>query len=293
MVDYRNLLDADVWNFIEETLAFYPVDAAARPLAEQRVLYEDMALHFKAKRPAGLEVEDNCAGGVPIRIYGAHGGVRIVYAHGGGFVLGGLESHDDVCAEIAAATGRQVISVDYRLAPEHAHPAAYDDVLTVVQYFAATGPVLLAGDSAGGTIMASVCGTCRFDSLVGQVLIYPMLGFSSEEGSYALHANAPLLSREDVMGYAAIRGGDPADPKLNPSIGDFSLVPETVIFAAECDPLHDDAALYAQKLLAAGGVGKVISDGGLVHGWLRARHRAKRAGESFAQVVSEIARLSV
>ena len=95
---------------------------------------------------------------MPCRIYpGA--APTVVYLHGGGFVVGGLHSHDDVCAEIRATTGLTVVAVDYRLSPEHLHPAALDDALAVIR--ALLGPVVLAGDSAGGNLAAAASHVLR------------------------------------------------------------------------------------------------------------------------------------
>ncbi|MGL6209272.1 MAG: alpha/beta hydrolase fold domain-containing protein, partial [Paracoccaceae bacterium] len=153
--DYKSLIDAPTWAFIAETNASYPEDTATRSIAEQRAIYDAMCRVFHRGYPPGVTAQDVVIAGVPCRDYpGA--GPAVVYLHGGGFVVGGLSSHDDVCAEIRGATGLHVISVDYRLSPEHAHPAAFDDAVAVTRALIASGPVVLVGDSAGGTLAAAV-----------------------------------------------------------------------------------------------------------------------------------------
>lgn len=289
-MNYNDKLDPEILAFIEETLSFYSAGVGAEDWEAQRQVYDRMAAHFRAPRPEGLEVCDLRLAGVPVRLYGVETPVVILYAHGGGFVLGGLESHDDVCAEIAVATGVRVVSVDYRLAPEHRHPAAYDDVMAVARALAENHALILCGDSAGGSLAASVAGTWDGPrALAGQVLIYPSLGFVPEGGSYETHADAPLLSRDEIKGYGGVRGGSTDDPRSSPSAGDLSQLPPSVLFPAECDPLHDDCMRYRD--LAKGSDVTVQSCEGLVHGWLRARHGSRRAGEAFRAITDALSRL--
>ena len=283
--DYATLIDAETWAFIRQTEAHYPPDTAGFSPQQQRAVYDAMCAAFHAGRPPGLAVQDAELGGVPCRVYGAAADT-CVYFHGGGFVVGGLDSHDDTCAEIAARTGLRVVSVDYRLSPEHAHPAAFDDAVAVTRAVAGGfgGRIVLAGDSAGGNLAAAVAQAARGQGLgiAGQVLIYPGLGGDAGKGSYLTHAEAPMLSRDDVLYYSDIRhpAGRHAtpDPTVSPlEDTDFSGLPPTVIFAAECDPLCDDGPEYAARIVAAGGMARCTVEPGLVHGYLRARHTVARA----------------
>lgn len=291
MPDYRKLIDEEVWDFIDRTNACYPADTATRSVAEQREIYDAMCASFHAGYPEGTVARDERVAGVPVRIYNDDTPVRVVYFHGGGFVVGGLESHDDVCAEISSITGLQVVSVDYRLSPEHDHPAAFDDALAVTEWALGQGEAVLAGDSAGGTLSAAVSGRLGM-AVKGQVMIYPGLGGNPDQGSYMEHADAPLLTRDDVKYYMGIRGGKERDASLNPLAGPFEGLPPAVAFAAECDPLYDDCFQYAEAVNAAGGKALAVHDKGLVHGHLRARHTSKRAGESFAAINAAITALS-
>ena len=290
-MDYTKILDQDVLTFVDETLAFYPDDLNPDDWQAQRAVYDRMAAHFHAGRPSGLAVGDTEIAGVRVRVYGAETGCVILYAHGGGFVLGGLESHDDVCAEIAVTAGAQVVSVDYRLAPEHRHPAAYEDVLAVSKALSSDHRLVLCGDSAGASLSACVAGTWHGPRLEGQVLIYPSLGFEPEGGSFDAHAYAPLLSRDELRGYGDVRGGTRDDPMATPKAGNLSSLPATFIYPAECDPLHDDALRYQDAARAKGCEVHVQTGQGLVHGWLRARHKSSRAAAEFSAITERLAAL--
>lgn len=294
MTDYTALIDEETWAFIRASAAF----AGDGTLAGERRAYDAMARAFHAGRPAGIAARDHDIAGVPVRDYGPGAKATVLYLHGGGFVMGGLDSHDDICAEICAATGFRVIAADYRLAPEHPHPGALEDCLAVARALldGGTSRLLLVGDSAGGNLAAALAqiltGT---PNLAGVVLIYPGLGGDPERGSYMRHGDAPLLGRADVLAYAAMRGGagfDPYDPSAAPLRAlNLSGHPPMVAFAAECDPLCDDADAYAARVAAAGGRARAIVEPGLVHGYLRARHSVTRAATSFERITGAIAAL--
>ncbi|MDP3378369.1 MAG: alpha/beta hydrolase, partial [Brevundimonas sp.] len=143
MTDYAKLIDAETWAFIERTNSFYPPDTIDATIDGQRAIYDRMCREFHAGYPDGIDVETTAIGTpthrIPIRIYtptATAPGALVLYFHGGGFVVGGLESHDDVCAELAKGSGCMVVSVDYRLVPEHVHPAAFDDAMTAFRWAA-------------------------------------------------------------------------------------------------------------------------------------------------------------
>lgn len=293
--DYPNLIDAPTWAFIRATDAAYPPDTASLTIADQRAIYDRMCRIFHRGYPKGVTAQDVSVAGVACRHYPGAGPL-VIYLHGGGFVVGGLHSHDDVCAEIRATTGLGVLAVDYRLAPEHLHPAAYDDAIAVVS--ASAGPLILVGDSAGGNLAAAVCHGLRGSgvAILGQVLIYPGLGGDRTKGSYVAHAFAPMLTLADVEFYARIRHGG-AEVHGDPSVAplhdtDFAGLPPTVAIGAECDPLCDDARAYAAAITGAGGRATAWVEPGLVHGYLRARASVPRAAMSFARICDAISNLS-
>ncbi len=287
--DYAWLAE-DMRAFIAKTEAAFPPDAPQMDAAGQRALYDAMCRLFDRPYPPGVTARDQALGGVPCRVYTparCRDGVTVVYFHGGGFVVGGLDSHDAICAELAEAAGVRLIAVDYRLSPEHRHPAAFDDACAVVR--AVAGPKLLAGDSAGGNLAAAVSAHLLQDGIVGQVLVYPGLGGDKSLPSYARHAHAPMLTREDVESYASVRFADGAhgrdDPTAAPLVARrFEHLPPTVVFTAECDPLASDGAEYAARLAEAGVPVALTEEPGLVHGYLRARHMAEGASDSFARI---------
>jgi acetyl esterase/lipase len=287
MTDYKTLIDAETWAFIERTNSYYPPDTIDYTIVQQRAIYDRMCREFFAGYPDGVRAEMTIIAehGIPIRIYRSatpNKAAMVLYIHGGGFILGGLDSHDDVCAELCARTGLEVVSVDYRLAPEHLHPAAFDDALHAFEWAAKTcdRPVLLCGDSAGGNLCAAVSHATRghVKRPVGQVLIYPGLGGDRSKGSYVTHAEAPMLTMRDLEFYKHIRTGGQdrsGDATLAPLADtDFANLPPTVLITAECDPLSSDG-----------------EEPGLVHGYLRARHTVGRARESFTRIVGAAAAL--
>ncbi|WP_420584622.1 alpha/beta hydrolase [Ruegeria sp.] len=292
-MDYERLIDEETWAFIKRTAESYPEDAVGRSIEDQRRVYDAMCQDFRQPRPDSVNAQDRSADGVPVRVYTAGDPTRtVVYFHGGGFVVGGLDSHDDVCAEICAQTGYRVVAVDYRLCPEHVHPAQFRDSWTATNWVAQEygDPIVLAGDSAGGNLAAAVAHHARgrLDGLLGQVLIYPGLGGDTSAGSYVEHAHAPLLTLDEIRFYERVRCGGAA-PDADPSFAplqdsDFSGLPPTVVVTADCDPLRDDGQVYCDGITAAGGQAHWINEPGLVHGYLRARSSVKRAADSFERI---------
>lgn len=302
--DYSRLIDAQMWAYIRRLDEAYPPDATSYDVAGQRRLYDEMCALFRQPRPPGIATEDAPLGGVPCRFYRNEEGsdaATVLYLHGGGFVVGGLESHDDVCAEICARTGFALVSVDYRLAPENPFPRCFEDAWAAFAALAARqeGPILLAGDSAGGNLAAALAHHARGrieGRIAGQVLIYPGLGGDMSRGSYITHAEAPHLTRADLEAYRTLRSGGAEPPKNDPRYAplqdsDFSRLPPTVIITAECDPLSSDGESYRDALRAAGGRAHWSEVKGMVHACLRARTLSDRAAGFFDEVVSAIAAL--
>ncbi|MBZ9881846.1 alpha/beta hydrolase [Mesorhizobium sp. CA10] len=303
MTDYKTLVDAETWAFIEKTNSYYPPDTIDYTIEEQRAIYDRMCREFFAGYPQGVTaLTTGIADGIPIRIYRnaePNDAAMVLYLHGGGFILGGLESHDDVCAELCARTGYEVVSVDYRLAPEHLHPAAFDDAMDAFEWAAKTYdcPVVLCGDSAGGNLCAAVGHATRGHEKkpAGQMLIYPGLGGDHSRGSYVTHAEAPMLTARDLDFYKHIRTGgidQTGDITLYPlADADFAYLPPTVLITAECDPLSSDGEAYRDRVIAAGGRAAWFEEPGLVHGYLRGRHMVGRARTSFTRIVEAVSAL--
>lgn len=290
--------DAQVLAFIEMSEAFYPADANGASAADNRRYYDEMCAAFRKPRPADIEVSDTSIGSVPVRFYRpreAEGSrAPALYVHGGGFVVGSLESHDDVCAELASRSRRTVISVDYRLAPEHRYPAQLNDVEEVWRHIAASSPdALVMGDSAGGNLCAALC--VRMKRVGGpmpsaQILIYPGLGGPLSLPAYTENENAPMLRTEDVIVYKNVysdheRLCDVEREEVAPlSATDFAGLPPSWIITADVDPLRDDGRAYAEALQGAGVFARWHNEPQLVHGYLRARHMSDRARQSFTLI---------
>ena len=302
MTDYRKLIDAETWAYIERVNSFYPPDTVDYTIQRQREVYNHMCRAFHAGYPEGVAAHDASiptpACDIPIRIYrkADRPEAVVLYFHGGGFILGGLDSHDDVCAEICGRTGFEVVAVDYRLAPEHVHPAAFEDALAAFEWAADTyqTPIVLCGDSAGGNLAAAVCHATRGHGVkpAGQVLIYPGLGGDRTRGSYVAHAEAPQLTLRDLEFYMHVRTGGAdrtGDITLSPlADADFGNLPPTILISAQCDPLSSDGQAYGSRIVEAGGRAYWLEEPGLVHGYLRARHSVARARASFGRITQAV-----
>jgi acetyl esterase len=303
MADYRALLDAEVWAFLDETARYYPPDAVDLTVAQQRVVYNKMCAAFDQGRPSDITTDDVHFGGVPCRIYAperAPSGT-VFFCHGGGFVVGDLNSHDSICAEFCSITGLRVVAVDSRLSPEHPHPDDFNDAWAAFEAVCAayTGPIVMCGDSAGGNLVAAVTHYTRgrIDGRIsGQMLIYPGLGGDHSKGSYITHSEAPGLTTRDMEFYMNIRSagqdktGDPTYAPLHDT--DFTNLPATVIITAECDPLSDDGREYRDAVLAAGGHAVWREEAGLVHAYLRARLLSAKAAASFTRITDSLSALA-
>lgn len=216
-------------------------------------------------------VVDERIANVPVRRYepaGAQPGV-IVYFHGGGWVVGDVVTHDLPCRALAAQTRRCVISVDYRLAPEHPFPAAIDDALAVTTALAKEHRVVVAGDSAGGHLAAVMARRCP-TPITGQVLIYPVTDCAEESPSYARHAEGFFLTRATMRNFRETFLPDPATRSHEDAsplrAGPLKTAPALVLLA-ECDVLHDEGLAYAKKLEAEGTGVTIDEVGGVIHGF--------------------------
>ena len=209
------------------------------------------------------------AGGIRARLYSptADAPGVVVYYHGGGWVVGSVEGWDASCRALAVASGCDVVSVDYRLAPEHVFPAAADDAFDALLWVAAGGheglapgrPVVVAGDSAGGNL-AAVCALRARDAggpaLAMQLLVYPVTDCDLERRSYHQYAgNELILNRRDMVWYWDHYAPDPAtraNPYASPlRARDLSGLPPAYVITAEHDPLREEGFEYATRLQAA------------------------------------------
>src|SRR5438552_9359928 len=226
------------------------------------------------------------AGEIPVRIYrpsAATGLPVLVYFHGGGWVICDLETHDPTCRAISNGADCVVVSVDYRLAPEHKFPAAADDAYAATAWVAAhaselgadASRVAVGGDSAGGNLTAAVALMARDRGgppLAFQVLVYPVLDLASESASRKENGEGYFLTSAGMTWYEEQYLRDDADRKnvlASPLLaGDLTGLPPALVVTAEYDPLRDEGEAYGRRLTEAGVPATVSRYDGMFHGFL-------------------------
>jgi acetyl esterase len=246
--------------------------AAARPpIPMARV--EDLEISGQGGQiPARLYVPGNLAGGVPAPL--------LVYFHGGGWVIGGLDTHDGVCRFLGAAAGVAVLAIDYRLAPEHPFPAAVEDAWAGFAWAAANAAAMgidpariaVGGDSAGGNLAAVVSLLSRADggpSPAMQLLLYPVTDSAGEMPSRRLFAEGFLLTKGDIDNFESHylpEGSDASDPRVSiAEAPDLAGLPPAYVATAGFDPLRDEGEAYALRMREAGVRVALRRHPGLIH----------------------------
>lgn len=255
------------------------------PLEQARRELEVTAHQLAHRGSRGVSSAPLELAGRPARIYrpadAASAGSGVLYLHGGGFVLGSLDSHDDSCRQIAARLGAPVVALDYRLAPEHRFPAAVDDAVAGFRALVERAPELgvdasrlgVAGDSAGGNLSLLVGLETRSDRVRPAALlaIYPATDLTMSSASHQSLATGYFLEGEHVQFYRRtyLDGADPRHPRVSPLFReDLDGMPPTVLVTAGFDPLRDEGDLLAEKLRGQGGEVDHLRFGGLFHGFL-------------------------
>jgi acetyl esterase len=257
--------------------------------ADARVAFTGLSL-LDAKEEVA-KVEDRTvpgpAGDVPIRVYtpnlpdGAAPTGIVLFTHGGGFVVGDLDSHDGSCRMLANRSGAVVVAVDYRLAPEASAPAALEDSVAALTWAvehraelgATNDKVAVAGDSAGGNLAALLCLRSRDLSgpeIAFQLLVYPCTDLSLGHPSIIENGEGHLLTRTGMEWFMAHYLGnvDPKDPTVSPLFVDSCIgLPPAMVITAEFDPLRDEGEAYAERLRADGVPVEAIRYDGQIHGF--------------------------
>lgn len=241
----------------------------------------------RAPGPEMAAVTDVSAGGVPARLYRptTEDGLPLaVYLHGGGWTIGSIQTHDRAVRRMAKASGLPMLSLDYRLAPEHPWPASIDDTVAALRWVA-SGPsdlggrppaVAIVGDSAGGTLATLASLRLRDagdDALpAAQMLLYPNTDLTGSQPSMREKATGYGLEATGVRFFNAQWVPDAArwnDPGVSPlHVTDLSGMPATVVITAEHDPLRDEGEAYARRLQHAGVAVTARREAGLVHGFM-------------------------
>lgn len=290
-----------------------PALAALRDaVADQPRLVDMSPTQARARVSAGdrlctggpdVDVVDGLIGSVPVRTYspGGAGSGTLVYAHGGGWVTGDLYYSDQLCRHLSHDLGLSVVSVDYRLAPEHPWPAGLEDLDEVWAIVRAqeTGWCALGGDSAGGQLAAGLSHRLRTapasrpDALL---LVYPVLGPPGSTPSYVTQATAWPTGAADMRWFwDHLVPGDPprdAPAEMFPGLAaELHGAPPTHLVLAGHDPLHDEGAEFAQRLRAAGVHVSVSDHPSLCHGFLRLTGACPAAHDALAEVVRSAGRL--
>ncbi|HTH99710.1 MAG TPA: alpha/beta hydrolase [Acidisoma sp.] len=299
-------LDSQVLEFVRQTESFSADLPPDPPLADIRAAYDRMCASFAQAHPAGLQAKNGALHAknpdrvLAVRSYAtpeAVPGRVVLYFHGGGFVVGGLESHDSICADLAAGGDVALVALDYRLSPEHHFPAALDDAEAAYEDLLDSHQrVIVAGDSAGATLAVALCLRLRAKGRPmpwAQLVIYPMLHPDFRRALGGPKQNAPLLPANSLEFYvSAYLGKTPGvitDPEIMPlAAREFSGLPPAAVFAAEADPLAQDSHDYAAALKESG-VAVVLHAGhGLVHGYLRGRTVSDQIAMAFSAIVSSL-----
>jgi acetyl esterase len=287
-------LNAALKQLIETKLAHTHEPQWALPITEVRQAFRNLwTPAITGERVSIRRIEDMTIPGVdapiPTRVYAPDSPDPcpvILYFHGGGYVKGGIEESDAFCRNLARVTRHMVLSIDYRLAPEHRFPAALDDAIAAatwarthaVDLGGAPGPIVVCGESAGGNLAAVTCLHLRSSPqplIRYQVLLQPVVDFTLSFPSIDMPSTECLVPRADLAWYYQTYCSDKcgaSDPRVSPiHAQDLSALPPALIIAAEYDTLRDEAAAYAERLKAAGVATRYICAVGMVHGFLQMR----------------------
>ena len=245
-------------------------------------------------------------GDIPVRVYRPEEGTVLpvlVYFHGGGWVIGSLESHDGTCRELARDAGCVVVAVDYRLAPENRYPAAADDCYAVTCWVAENGDALgidpgrlaVGGDSAGGNLAAAVSLMARDrngPAITFQLLIYPVTDADFSRPSYVENAEGYFLTTsamEWFWGHYVPDEGQRSEAYCAPQQAkDLAGLPPALVITAEFDPLRDEGEAYAGRLQQAGVETTLTRYDGMIHGFFSMGGVSKAAQDAVTQATTTL-----
>ncbi len=249
-----------------------------------------------------ITVVRDIAGPVPLRLYDARDergpGPLLLFIHGGGWVIGNIETHEPFCIDVAIALDLPVVAVDYRLAPEFPFPAAFEDSIAAARWVA-SGPqelgrtpagLFLAGDSAGGNLCAAISAALRDEPatvpILGQWLIYPAADPMVRYPSYDHFCEGHLLTRESMDWFEESYAGPKGDWRYSPLLKGAAGLPPTFVTTAELDPIRDQGRAYAARCAEAGVETIYWEAPGTIHGFLNLRKGIPSGQKDFAKCLS-------
>ena len=268
--------------------------------ARQMMVYGRYQLDAEARDIAALRDLDG--GPVPMRLYDAREqrgpGPVMLFIHGGGWVLGDLETHEPLCIDLAIALDVPVVAVDYRLAPEFPFPAAFDDALAAARWVAGSPEALgrevtglvPAGDSAGGNLAAAVTVALRDEPaaalVVAQWLIYPAADPKVRYPSYEQFSAGHLLEKGSMDWFEECYAGPDGDWRYSPLLKGARGLPPTLVMTTSLDPIRDQGRAYAAACVEAGVETIYWEAPGTIHGCLNVRKAIPSANQDLAQCVA-------
>lgn len=267
--------------------------------ARQMMIAGRYALDSPARQ---IAVMRDIQGPVPLRLYDAREerdpGPILVFIHGGGWVIGGLETHDPLCIDLALELDLPVVAVDYRLAPEYPFPAAFEDSLAAARWIA-DGPLelgrkvtrlFLAGDSAGGNLAAVLSAALRDEPaaapVAGQWLIYPAADPKVRYPSYDQFSEGFLLTKASMDWFEESYAGPRNDWRYSPLLKGMEGLPPTFVLTAGLDPIRDQGRAYAARCVEAGVETIYWEAPGTVHGFLNLRKALPSANDDFTRCLA-------
>jgi acetyl esterase len=291
-------LDPQARAYLDRAAALGVPPLAEQPVDQARRATDETALDGFGELEPVAQVEERDADGVPVRVYvpEQQAGGTLVWYHGGGWVIGSLVSHDPVCRTIAARSGWVVVSVGYRLAPEHPFPAAIDDCWTATLWAVRElgQPVAVGGDSAGGQLAASVALRARDADvpLVLQVLVYPIADADFARPSYVENAEGYGLTVAGMKHFWQLYVPEEAD-RMHPDVSPLRAtnvagVAPALVQTAEYDVLRDEGEAYAEALRAAGVPTTLRRYDGMIHGFFRMPAVLKQGNDALDEVAAAL-----
>lgn len=293
----RGELDPQVESVLDMVEEF-DVSFSEQTPEEARAMLETVTQMSTAEPVEIEDVYEEEANGVPVRVYEPDGApATVVFFHGGGFVVGSLDTHDALCRMIADESGLRVVSVDYRLAPEYPFPAAVEDAYDATEWAANEydGGTGVAGDSAGGTLSAVVCLMARdrgLPEIDHQTLVYPATAYDRPMESRAQNASGYFVEAADLVWFfnnyidSTVHTANPyAFPMRACS---FEGVAPAHVLTAGYDPLRDEGAEYARRLRDDGVDVTYTNYGSMVHGFLNMEALVDRAYDGVDEIAEEM-----